>query len=70
LILRNPQRLKIKLIRHDEAYVSAFTFNGGLYFVEHNEKLSSDDVAKIFSCVFGALFKMNALLDENEELEK
>ncbi|MEA4816438.1 MAG: teicoplanin resistance protein VanZ [Lachnospiraceae bacterium] len=50
---------------YDEAYISAFTFGNESYFAEHNEKLNSDDAAQIFGLVFGALFKMNALQDEN-----
>ncbi|NCB51888.1 MAG: hypothetical protein EOM54_08425 [Clostridia bacterium] len=45
----------------DEEYISAFTFGNESYFVEHNEKLVSNDAAQIFGLVSGALFKMKAL---------
>lgn len=44
---------------YDEAYISVFVFDDEPYYVEHNELLSSDDVAQIIGIVAGALFKMN-----------
>lgn len=43
---------------YDEAYISAFLFDGEYYLVEHNEKLDSDDAASIVGIIAGALCKM------------
>ncbi|WP_058304294.1 hypothetical protein [Gorillibacterium timonense] len=43
---------------YDEAYISAFLFDGKPYFVEHNEPLNPDDVSRICGIVIGAISKM------------
>ena len=50
---------------YGEAFISAFIFDDEPYFVEHNEILTPDDIAKICVIDFGAISKMN----ENMEVE-
>ncbi|MCM1296070.1 MAG: hypothetical protein NC311_11060 [Muribaculaceae bacterium] len=43
--------------QYDEVFISVFKFKNDYYFVEHNELLENEDIAKILGFVAGALSK-------------
>ena len=45
---------------YDEAYVSVFTFSNEQFYIEHNEKLDTDEVRTIIDFVSGTIAKMSA----------
>lgn len=45
---------------YDEAHISVFTFDDEQFYVEHNEKLETNEVGTIVGFVAGALAKMSA----------
>ena len=49
---------------YDEAYISTLTFDDDHFYIEHNEKLNTDEVGTIIGFVAGALSKMSAALNE------
>lgn len=49
---------------YNEVFISVFHFVGKTYFVEHNQKLDSGDLAKTVGFVVGALAKMEINFEE------
>lgn len=49
---------------YDDVYISVFSFENELYYIEHNEPIDNEDIAHIFGVVTGALFKINELFKE------
>jgi hypothetical protein len=55
---RNFQNAQDKINqKYDEAFISVFKFKDEYYYIEHNELLNNEDVAKIVGFVAGALSK-------------
>lgn len=44
--------------QYDEVFISVFNFKDEYYYVEHNELLENDDIAKIFGVIVGVLSKV------------
>lgn len=45
--------------KYDEAFISAFVFDGEPYFTEHNEPIDDEEIGSMVGLVLGALFKMS-----------